>query len=237
MARTLPYVTAEQQPRLQRIGPAEGPQVELPAYGYLLQGETEMVQAVEEQMDLYVATAEVAVAIAQAEDIGPVEAHKIVTRLLSYHLFGHRIELSADEQAINTTHAATIGALVLRVAAGERTMARTRATAIIRYRMPDCRDWSNDDTATLPTPLVAALTGFFQQEETGAREPIDAEKALQQLEEDLGKLRPKPMHDSGLTGRQSSGSADVSIQVQQSSPAIVLHGSQRPTSSKRSRKG
>lgn len=236
MALSLPYRTAGRQPQLQIIGPEGGPLLEITAYGKLLQGEAELIQDVEEQADLYAQTARVAVAVANQHDIGKTDAHKIVTRLLSYHLFGNRIELDDREAEINVVSADLIADLVKHVSASEKRISRRRATALIRYRIAGCEHWTDDDTARQPADFIDALVAFAQQEISGATEPLDPEAALQQLESDLGKLRPEPSSHDGPTGVPSTGTADASTPAIPNSAPSASPGSQPRTSSRRLRK-
>ena len=165
----------------------------MPTLGGLTVGESATIAELQaNEQSSFVRGAQIADAIAKAEDISISEAFNIVEGAIS----GRQMEERAEE--IRTRHAAQIQEVALvYAAAGQRNMEAT-VTALIRCRC-GLPEWSVSDTRQMHRALFNAIWQLAQEE-------IDAEGLPSEppTEEELGKQLPAPGSASKRTGRRSS---------------------------------
>jgi hypothetical protein len=233
--QSLPFV---QQPAVRddawaEVGNEQVGILRFPRYGLLLTGEQDLITGVDPQNSIYVETCRVANVIAAAEDWAPTQAYNTVTRIQSSAM-GVRVLLTPEEHDARIRHAALIGPLVRHVIDLSSLLVLRRCTAVIRYRLEGCKDWSDDDTRALPAPLRDAIHSFEQQEEAAMAgiEPQDVEAQLAQLEVDLGKLPPAHSMPPQPTGPKRSGAARSSTPATAPSPVKRSRSSRSPSSLK-----
>lgn len=190
---TLPFLQAPEAPSLRRLGTPASGILEMPVLGGLTVGESALIsELLAAEQSSFVKGAQIADAIAKAEDISISEAFSIIEGAIS----GRELEAKAEE--IRTKHAALIQEVAqVYAAAGQRNMTAT-VTALIRCR---CKlpDWTVNDTNQMHRALFNAIWQLAQEEteaEAIANEPP--------TEEELGK---QPAADGAAmkrTGKRSS---------------------------------
>lgn len=189
----LPFLQAPDAPTVRRLGTAASGILEMPVLGGLTVGESVVVsELLATEMSAFVKGAQIADAIAKAEEISISEAFSIVESAIS----GKSLE--ADAEAIRTRHAAEIEQVArLYASAGQRNMEAT-VTALIRCRC-NLTDWAVDDTRKLHRVLFNAIWALAQEEQQAEAIPNDTP-----TEEELGKPQPAPGAGAKPTGRRSS---------------------------------
>ena len=185
-----------------------------PVHGSLLWAERDALRQLDEREDPFSAVAKLALAIAEAEGLEPVQAFGVVERILGSGIgaslpAGHK--LSTEDQAIRLRHLERIRAFV--TSAMGRGVRRQVAlvTAGIRCRLQGCEDWSEVDTQRLPEALIEAVAEFMASEESAGMEA--KARTTAELAEALGKSLPEPTADPpSPTGQPSSGDSSEPIQ-------------------------
>ncbi len=140
---------------------------------------------------------------------------------------------------IALAHQQTVRELALQKAANTDAIIIRKATVMIQRRLHGCADWTDADTEKLDNEaLVLAIAMFFDREVSGMDTIAGLEqkhKALEELQEALGKLRQEPgSHQPIQTGQSSTGDAPPPTPAETSSAPIASESSPSPTSSARS---
>lgn len=190
---SLPFVQAPDAPTMRRLGTAASGILEMPVLGGLTVGESAVVsELLAAEQSAFVKGAQIADAIAKAEEISISEAFSIIENAIS----GKALEDKAE--VIRTRHAAAIEQVArVYAGAGQRNMEAT-VTALIQCRC-NLSDWTVQDTRQLHRALFNAIWALAQEEqeaEAMANEPP--------TEEDLGKPLPADGAGAKRTGRRSS---------------------------------
>jgi hypothetical protein len=191
---TLPFVLPPAEPVRRRLGTPASGILEMPVLGGLTVGESAVIsELLATEQSSFVKGAQIADAIAKAEQISISEAFNIIEGAIS----GRQLEQRAEE--IRTTHAALIQEVAqVYAAAGQRNMEAT-VTALIRCRC-NLPDWSLADTHKMPRALFNPIWQLAQEEADAEAMPSEPPS-----EEELGK---PPAADGAAvkrTGRRSSG--------------------------------
>lgn len=235
--KMLPFVQqpAEREQAWAEVGNDQVGILRFPRFGYLLVGEQDLISEADPSNAIYVETCRVANAVAGAEGMSSLDAYAAVTRIQSQAM-GVKVLLTPEEHEIRIRHAELLGPLVRHVLGLSTLLTVRRCTAVIRYRLDGCSDWSDDDTRGLPGALRDAIHSFEQQEEAAmaGEEAQDTAEQLAQLEVDLGKLRPGRSMPVPPTGETPSGAARTSTPAIPASPASGSRGSRSHSSRKRS---
>lgn len=150
-------------------------------------------------------------------------------------LIGIPAVLTPDDEAARKRHADLVEDIEITLNQISRDQRIRTITALLAYRLPGCRGWTDDDTIDLPEPLLDAVYRFAIEEQNHGNLPQDPEKLLADLADVLGKSRealslltPTGLSDSG--DAENSGPAALSSAPSDSAP------SPSPTPSRRSRK-
>lgn len=190
---TLPFVQAPEAPTLRRLGTPASGILEMPVLGGLTVGESAVVsELLAAEQSAFVKGAQIADAIAKAEEISISEAFRIIESAIS----GKALE--ADAEAIRTRHAGQIEQVArVYASAGQRNMEAT-VTALIRCRC-SLSDWGVEDTRKMHRALFNAIWALAQEEQEAEAMPNEPP-----TEEELGKPLPADGAGAKRTGRQSS---------------------------------
>lgn len=235
--KSLPFVQqpAEREQAWAEVGNDQVGILRFPRFGYLLVGEQDLISEADPSNAIYVETCRVANAVAGAEGMSGLDTYAAVTRIQSQAM-GVKVLLTPEEHEIRIRHAELLGPLVRHVLGLSTLLTVRRCTAVIRYRLEGCSDWSDDDTRALPGALRDAIHSFEQQEEAAmaGEEAQDTAEQLAQLEVDLGKLRPGRSMPVPPTGAMPSGAARTSTPAIPASPVSGSRGSRSRSSQKRS---
>jgi len=190
---TLPFVQAPDAPKVRRLGTPASGILEMPVLGGLTVGESAVVsELLAAEQSAFVKGAQIADAIAKAEEISISEAFSIIESAIS----GKALE--ADAEAIRTRHAVQIEQVArVYASAGQRNMEAT-VTALIRCRC-SLSDWGVEDTRKMHRALFNAIWALAQEEQEAEAMPNEPP-----TEEELGKPRPADGAGAKRTGRRSS---------------------------------
>ena len=190
---TLPFVQAPEAPTLRRLGTAASGILEMPVLGGLTVGESAVVsELLAAEQSAFVKGAQIADAIAKAEEISISEAFSIIESAIS----GKALE--AEAEAIRTRHAAQIEQVArVYASAGQRNMEAT-VTALIRCRC-NLSDWAVEDTRQMHRALFNAIWALAQEEQEAEAMPNEPP-----TEAELGKQQPVGGAGVKRTGRRSS---------------------------------
>jgi hypothetical protein len=234
-AAALPFHRAPADPKeaWAEVGDEFVGTLRFPRRGFITVEEADLISEVDTTQQLYVATCKAAATLATRIDLPATDCYSAITRIQG-QVMGATIKLAEEEQQIKIHHSDIIAPLVGMVLESASIITRRRVTAMIRYRLEGCRDWSDADTATLPTTLRDAIHSFHQEEELAMQGEGDPAEQLRRLEADLGKLLPAAFSPPKSTGRKRSGSAGATALAIQPSPATASEGFLSPSSSKRS---
>ena len=114
-----------------------------------------------------------------------------------------------------------------------------QATVMIRSRLRDCEDWTDEDTRQLDSEkLIVEIASFCRDEANGGAVSavVDVAKQLEELQEALGKLQTKAGSLlQSPTGEPSTGDADSPSPALPSSPPSDSETSTPSTPSRRSK--
>jgi len=196
----LPFVQAPQEREKRRCGNATTGVLEFEVYGGLTVAEAAEINALQvSDESSFAKGAQIAEAIAQAEDISLVEAFNLIQDAV----IGKKLEPAAD--LLRIKHSAEIEQVArIYAAAGERSMVAT-VTALIRYRL-DQRDWTVEETQKLPRALFQAIWEFAESEI--AAEGVDQ---VPPTEADI----KKPQAENSKRRRTGNGSSGTSVEGSQ----------------------
>lgn len=166
----------------------------MPVLGGLTVGESAVVtELLAAEQSAFVKGAQIAEAIAKAEEISISEAFSIIESAIS----GKSLE--AEAEAIRTRHAEQIEQVArVYASAGQRNMEAT-VTALIRCRC-NLSDWRVEDTRQMHRALFNAIWALAQEEQEAEAMPSEPP-----TEEELGKPQPADGAAAKRTGRRSSG--------------------------------
>jgi hypothetical protein len=232
---SLPFVVAPK--RETRIVSAEVNgetcSLEFPVFGSLLAGEEVDIRESDYQAAVYRESSHLADALV-SEGTEETEAQRLAIRCLSTRL-GIPVPLEAAEQRILLRHADLVARIQSSLADAFAQQVRRTVTAAIAHRLPGCRSWSVDDTDTLPQPLQQAIAAFIDSERNAKQKQKTPDELIDGMVETLGKLGPDGSQDPP-TGQPSTGDAESSGPVIETSAEIASPVSPSPTSPKRSRK-
>ena len=190
---TLPFVQAPEAPTSRRLGTPASGILEMPVLGGLTVGESAVIsELLANEQSSFVKGAQIADAIAKAEEISISEAFNIIEGAIS----GRQLEERAEE--IRTKNAALIQEVAqVYAAAGQRNMEST-VTALIRCRCA-LPDWSTADTRQMHRALFNAIWQLAQEESDAEALPSEPP-----TEEELGKPPAADGAAPKRTGRKSS---------------------------------
>ncbi len=190
---TLPFVQAPEAPTTRRLGTPASGILEMPVLGGLTVGESAVIsELLANEQSSFVKGAQIADAIAKAEEISISEAFNIIEGAIS----GRQLEERAEE--IRTKHAALIQEVAqVYAAAGQRNMEST-VTALIRCRC-NLPDWSIADTRQMHRALFNAIWQLAQEESDAEALPSEPP-----TEEELGKQPAADGAAAKRTGKRSS---------------------------------
>ena len=190
---TLPFVQAPEAPTTRRLGTPASGILEMPVLGGLTVGESAVIsELLANEQSSFVKGAQIADAIAKAEEISISEAFNIIEGAIS----GRQLEQRAEE--IRTKHAALIQEVAqVYAAAGQRNMEST-VCALIRCRC-NLPDWSVADTRQMHRALFNAIWQLAQEENDAEAMPSEPP-----TEEELGKPPAADGDAMKRTGRRSS---------------------------------
>ena len=191
---TLPFLKAPAAPATRRLGTPASGILELPVFGGLTVGESAVIsELLANEQSSFVKGAQIADAIAKAEEISIGEAFNIIESAIS----GRQLEEAAE--AIRAKHAALIQEVArVYAAAGQRNMEAT-VTALIRSRC-NLPSWNTDDTRQMHRALFNAVWQLAQDEAEAEENPSEPP-----TEEELGKPPAGDGTGTKRTGRKSSG--------------------------------
>ncbi|MFM2158626.1 MAG: hypothetical protein RLZZ124_1100 [Cyanobacteriota bacterium] len=232
---SLPFVVAPK--RETRIISAtvngEDCSIEFPVFGSILAGEAIAIREHEYQAVVYRETSRLADALV-AEGMEETEAQRRAIRVLSTRM-GITLPLGPGEQRIMLRHADLVARIQSALAAEFELQKLRTVTAAIANRLPGCREWTDDDSITLPGPVRDAILAFIDAERNANRPQKTQEELEEEMVETLGKLDPDS-RQLPSTGPDSTGDAASSGQLLLSSTPSDSPDSPSPTSSKRSKK-
>ena len=189
----LPFLQQPDAPSTRRLGTPASGILEMPVLGGLTVGESSVIsELLANEQSSFVKGAQIADAIAKAEEISISEAFNIIEAAIS----GRQLEERAEE--IRTKHAALIQEVAqVYASAGSRNMTAT-VTALIKCR---CKlpDWSVSDTNQMHRALFNAIWQLAQDESDAEAMPSEPP-----TEEELGKQQAADGAATKRTGRRSS---------------------------------
>lgn len=190
----LPFAVAPRQHPPRRVGTLDSGVLDVPVLGGLTVDEsTTITELLSDDVSAFVQGAQLADAIAQAEEISQPEAFAIIEDVMA----GKRLEGQAE--AIRLRYANRLEALAtVYASAGQRNI-EASVTAIIRHRL-ERPEWSLEATRKLPRVLLQGIWQLIMDEQTA--ESLPANKPT---DDDLKKQRPERGSSRKRTGRGSSG--------------------------------
>lgn len=190
----LPFAVAPRRHPPRRVGTLDSGILEIPVLGGLTVDEsTTITELLADDVSAFVQGAQLADAIAQAEQISQPEAFAIIEDVMA----GKRLEGQAE--AIRLRYADRLEALAtVYASAGQRNI-EASVTAIIRHRL-ERREWSMEATRRLPRVLLQDIWQLVMDEQAAERLP-----ANKPTDDDLKKQPPVSGKRRERTGRPSSG--------------------------------
>jgi hypothetical protein len=189
MAKPLPFVTAP-APLVRRVGnPATGV-LELPVVGDLSVNESQFIAESVGKCSSFVEIAKLSNKIAKIEKMAPLAAHRFISQCIASALgMGDDPKGKAAEIHENRRlkFAEEIEALTLLLTRQQWRRQVAMATAMIRYRVPGCEGYTEEDMQKEPESLVLALAQFAMEEQVSRMETPTEAEADAETAEGLGK--------------------------------------------------
>lgn len=228
MAKPLPFKVQPKADTIE-VGSEDIGVLVFPRYGYLLTGERSAIDEGDYQAAMQQHLGQLQSAL-RDQGTAEGEVDQTAVRLLAPGI-GIPVVPTEDERRLRSR-------LIQQITTAERDLSDrfrqqiTRTvTAMIRFRLEGCGDWTDDDSEELGEPLRAAIFAFAQQE-GGTADDRDAGEVLQELADRLGKTTGP----SQLTGEPSTGAAEPSGLLPPSLDPIDSPGSPSTSSTRPSRK-
>ena len=235
MIKPLPFIVKPAEPKepFATVGDDRVGTLQIPLYGWITGEEAAIIGEIDPENRQYTENCAAAVDLATAAGISPVEAQNALVRITA-SILGVGQPLSEEDQDLKIRHWQIVTPLVhlnKRLAADQNVR---RVTAMIR-RLEGCSEWTDADSRELPSTLQRVIVDIAWREEVAMNPAMGLKEQLAQLEADLGKLQPAPLHHPDPTGESSIGSSETST-LPTPTPAGNDSGSSPPaTSSRRSR--
>lgn len=235
MIKPLPFIVKPAEPKepFATVGDDRVGTLQIPLYGWITGEEAAIIGEIDPENRQYTENCVAAVDLATAAGISPVEAQNALVRITA-SILGVGQPLSEEDQDLKIRHWQIVTPLVhlnKRLAADQNVR---RVTAMVR-RLEGCSEWTDADSRELPSTLQRDIVDIAWREEVAMSPAMDLKEQLAQLEADLGKLQPAPLHHPDPTGESFIGSSETST-LPTPTPAGNDSGSSPPaTSSKRSR--
>ena len=197
----LPYAVVPRQHPPRRVGTLDSGILEIPVLGGLTVDEsTTIAELLADDVSAFVQGAQLADAIAQAEEITQPEAFAIIEDVMA----GKRLE--GQGEAIRLRYAERLESLAaVYSSAGQRNI-EASVTAIIRHRLSRS-DWSLEATRKLPRVLLQDIWQLVLDEQTAENLP-----ANKPTDDDLKKQPPVSGKRRAQTGKASSGGCAMPTQ-------------------------
>lgn len=190
----LPYAVPPRQHPPRRVGTLDSGVLDVPVLGGLTVDEsTTITELLADDVSAFVQGAQLADAIAQAEEITQPEAFAIIEDVMA----GKRLEGKAE--AIRLKYAERLEGLASVYAASGQRNIEASVTAIIRHRLGR-QTWTLEATRKMPRVLLQGLWALVMDEQTAERLP-----ANKPSDDDLGKQPPVSGSRRKRTGKASSG--------------------------------
>jgi hypothetical protein len=208
--QSLPFLVQPRQHPPRRVGTLDSGILEIPVLGGLTVEESNTItQLLADDVSAFVLGAQLADAIAQAEEITQPEAFAIIERVMS----GIKLEDKAEE--IRVRYAERLEQLsAIYAGAGQRNI-EASITAIIRHRL-DRPEWGLADTKALPRVLLQDIWQLIVDEQAAENLP-----ANRPTDEELKKQRPVSGSRRSRTGKASSGGFAMPTPVPSAEPALA----------------
>jgi hypothetical protein len=189
---TLPFLVAPRQHQARRVGTLDSGILEIPILGGLTVAESATIaELLASDINVFVQGAQLADAMAQAEEISQAEAFAIVEHVMS----GTKLDGKAEE--IRVRYAERLEALAkVYAATGDRNI-RANVTAVIRHRLGPV-DWEMPDD--FPRVLLQDIWQLVVDEQTAENLP-----ANRPTDDDLKKQLPVSGKRRAQTGKPSTG--------------------------------
>lgn len=190
----LPFSIKPRQHPPRQIGTLDSGVIKMPVLGGLTVDEsTTITELLRDDISAFVKGAQLADAIAQAEEISQPEAFAIIEDVMA----GKRLEDQAEQLRLKYAEKLEELAMVYAMA-GQRNI-EASVTAIIRHRL-DRPNWGLEDTKTLPRVLLQGIWQLVMEEQTAENLP-----ANKPSDDDLKKQPPVSGNSRKRTGKASSG--------------------------------
>jgi hypothetical protein len=192
--QSLPFLVQPRQHPPRRVGTLDSGILEIPVLGGLTVEESNTItQLLADDVSAFVLGAQLADAIAQAEDVSQPEAFAIIERVMS------GIKLDGKAEEIRVRYAERLeGLSAIYAGAGQRNI-EASITAIIRHRL-DRPEWGLAQTKALPRVLLQDIWQLIVDEQAAENLP-----ANRPTDEELKKQRPVSGSRRTQTGKASSG--------------------------------
>jgi hypothetical protein len=192
-----------------------------------------LMREVDRTDEVFLNMSALAVHIAKEESIDELDAYRMVNRVLG-GISGATVVPTPEESRLGIVYAAQFQELSKLNQDNEEGKAVRACTILITERLEGHEDWTDENSQRLHEDLIADFYALYIREERKLTKPLDTEKELATLNEQLGKLRLEPgsRHPSP-TGSTASGFAseptqETQISVESDSPASALPTSSRP---------
>lgn len=202
---TLPFVTAPKaQVRTRVVGDESSGTLEFPVFGKVRLNERLHIKPEVFGRALLQHASDLGNAI-RAAGASEEEAGRMALRILTAST-GGKVKLNpAEVKAIEANTDLLLAAMQELNDLWRDQRTRT-VTAMIRFRLPGCSEWSDEVTVTqLPDELQQAILRFHDEEEGAGTEKADDQEQIELLVEQLGKYERVMSPSPSPTGESATG--------------------------------
>ena len=215
--QALPFHTAPKQETVE-IGNERTGILTFPKYNDLTVTESAWMAANGTKKTAFQFTSKVALKIARAEQAKPIDTHAFVAKVLAAAM-GAQVEFTALELEWQVAYVNDLEHVAFEVLDLAVVQQQMLVTCVIRHRLPNMGEWTNRDTANMPSELCELIYQFALKEQSRGESEDPTGDSINELEEMLGKsktaLTKAPRKSRG---RKSSTRSKTSTQATPTSP-------------------
>lgn len=220
---SLPFVTAPEVETV-LLGNKRCGVLEFPVYNDLTVNESAWLQSSGTGKTAFQFTSKLALKIARAEKVKPVDSHGFVAKMLAGAMGMGGLELSDKEQNWAVKYCIELEDVGMQVLEISTQATNLLVTCLIRHRLKGMEEWSPAQTANLPSELVEEIYMFALKEQNRGVSTTP-EEVTEELEEALGKqkreLQEKMKESTGEASTTSSESSTQETPTSEEKPSDI----------------
>ena len=213
----LPFQTAPKNETVD-IGNERTGILTFPKYNDLTVTESAWMAANGSKKTAFQYTSKIALKIARAEQAKPIDTHAFVAKTLAAAM-GAEMDFTPLEAEWQVKYVAELEHVAFEVLDLAVVQQQMLVTCLIRHRLPNMGEWTNRDTANMPSELCELIYKFALKEQARGESDDPTGDSIEELNDLLGKSKTEPTKvPKKSRGRKSSTRSRNSSQGTPTSP-------------------